>query len=332
MKYATLALLLLLSSCAPMEVSDDVFEFFWSEMDRKYAYFDEKGVDWNAIYSAYHQRAKAADEAALLQVFREIIDTLKDAHITLSTPDTLLYYDVAKARDKDVIFDLGLYNYHDISMREEFNVDSCYDIFQLSNDVTFIQLYSFFPSFRFQNFRSVMASYSYSKGIIVDVRSNNGGYQHNVAEWSSCFFTGRRTVFYEKHKIGSGHNDFTGYIPVEVTGRGVIDEKIPIALLVGVGTYSSSNLFAAIMKYLPNVTLMGTTTGGGGSVRPTAVLPNGWRYTYSQAPMYDIRYNSLEPGITPHYNILTTYKDLEEMQHTGVHKLMEFAYQYVLNK
>jgi hypothetical protein len=313
-----------------MEVSDDVFEFFWSEMDRKYVYFDEKGVDWNAIYSTYHQRAKAADETALLQMFREIIDTLKDGHVTLSTPDTLLYYGVRKDMDEITLTNIG--RYHDFPMREDFYVDSCYHIFQLHNDITFITQYSFFPNFSFQNFRRIMANYSYSKGIIINVKINRGGYLHNVAEWSSCFFTGRRTAFYEKHKIGSGHSDFTGYIPVEITGRDVIDEKIPVVLLVGVDTYSSPNLFAAIMKYLPNVTLMGTPTGGGGSVCPTAVLPNGWKYTYSQAPMYDIRYNSLEQGVTPHYNIPITCKDIEDMQQTGVHKLMEFAYQYLLSK
>lgn len=314
-----------------MEVSDDVFEFFWSEMDRKYAYFDEKGIDWNGIYSACHRRAKAADKAALLQVFQEIIDTLKDGHVSLSTPDTMLYYDLGKGKD-EIVTMYNIANYYDFPLREEFDADSSYNIVQLSNDITFISLYNFNSRFSFQYFQTVMASYACSKGIIINVRGNRGGDLRNVAEWSSCFFTGRCTAFYEKHKIGSGHSDFTGYIPVEITGRGVIDEKIPVVLLVGVYTYSGANLFAGIMKYLPNVTLMGTATGGGGSVRHTAVLPNGWRYTYSQAPMYDICYSSLEQGVTPHYNIPSTIKEIEEMQQTGVHKLMEAAYQYLLSK
>ncbi|MDR1342621.1 MAG: hypothetical protein LBK18_05105 [Prevotellaceae bacterium] len=329
MKYVTFTMLLLATSCTPMEVSDDVFEFFWSEMDRKYVYFDEKGVDWNAIYSAYHHRAKAADEATLLQVFREVIDTLKDGHVTLLTPDTALYYNYNYNVETYEVTMISISNYYDVPVREELEVDSCYHVFQLRDSITYIVLYDFYPMFHSQKFRSVMAGYAYSKGIIVNVMSNRGGYEHNVAEWSSCFFTGRRTISYEKHKIGSGHSDFTGYIPIAATGRGVIDEKIPVVLLTGAYTYSGANLFAAVMKYLPNVTLMGRATGGGGSVRPMAVLPNGWKYTYSQAPKYDIHYNSLEQGVTPHCNVLITREDMEEMQQTGTNKLMEAVYQYL---
>jgi hypothetical protein len=330
-KGVTFAFFLLATSCAPMEVPDDVFEFFWSEMDRKYVFFDEKGVDWDAIYATYRHRAKAADEAALLQIFREVVDTLKDGHVTLSTPDTTLFYDVGKGRDEVSASASNVSRYYSVPGREEFSADRSYHIFQLRSDVTYIALYSFFPTFRFQDLQNIIANYACSSGIIVDVRINSGGYEHNVAEWSSCFFTGRRTVFYEKHKTGSGHGDFTGYIPIEVTGRGVIDEKIPVVLLTGAYTYSGANLFAAIMKHLPTVTLVGTTTGGGGSTRLAAALPNGWTYTYSQAPKYDVHHSSLEAGVTPHYNIPATIEDAEEMQRTGTDKLMEFVYQY-LNK
>jgi C-terminal processing protease CtpA/Prc len=116
-----------------------------------------------------------------------------------------------------------------------------------------------------------------------------------------------------------------------MTGYGIIDEKIPVVMLTGGWTYSAANCFAAIMKSLPNVTLMGTRTGGGGSARFTLVMPNGWRFFYSSAPMYDIYYNSLEAGVEPHYTIPTTAADAEEAEQTGIHRLMETAYQY-LNK
>jgi len=58
-KYLLLFIgILLISSCSfEEEHCTDPFEFFWREMDRKYVYFEEKGVDWDAVYATYKPRA-----------------------------------------------------------------------------------------------------------------------------------------------------------------------------------------------------------------------------------------------------------------------------------
>ena len=94
MKYIIFPILLLLAvSCSPVEEgATDPFEFFWREMDRKYVYFDEKGVDWNAVYATYKPRTVGATDEELLQVFQEIINMVKDAHVGVETLEEFIGY------------------------------------------------------------------------------------------------------------------------------------------------------------------------------------------------------------------------------------------------
>jgi C-terminal processing protease CtpA/Prc len=326
MKYLILPLLLFIVACTSVEELRDPFDFFWTEMDKKYVYFEEKGIDWDAVYTAYKPRTQTGNENDLLQVFQEIIDMLKDGHVAVSTPDTTIFYDWERKIDEVLVLDL-----HRYTPSQQVFIDDLYKVVQLKNDIVYIGFFTFSPSFDYKKFQNILANYSCSRGVIVDVRANVGGFFRNVGELAACFFTQQHIVLYEKHKTGHGRTDFSGYFPITMAGRNIIEDKIPVVVLVGCSTYSGANDFAAIMKSLPNVTLMGTRTGGGGATRADLIMPNGWILSYSQAPMYDIHYNSLEAGVEPHYIIPTTAADVEEMRQTGIHKLMEAAYQH-LNK
>jgi len=328
MKYLKYLFLLLFTACSLIEEPTDPFDFFWDEMDRKYVYFDEKGVDWNAVYATYKPQIKTGSDEEYIQVFGEIVDLLKDGHVWVQAPTTYISYNVCRARGEGEI-DMYTYTGYNPSRLEYLHNDIGY-IVQLDNSVTYIAHHTFFPTFNYRKFQEQLSSFSYSNGIIVDMRFNSGGSASHLYELAACFFSGERTLLYERYKVGSGHNDFSNFLPINVVGRNIVSEEIPIVILTGCGTYSAANFFAACVKYLPNVRLMGTQTGGGGSGRPIIILPNGWRFAYAYSPTYDIYYNSIEPGVEPHYLIPTTSR--EEYEETGIHKLMEFAYNYLLNQ
>jgi len=328
-KYLLLLFVIWLSfSCSfEEEHCTDPFEFFWREMDRKYVYFEEKGVDWNAVYNTYKPLAAVANEEELVQIFQEVINLLKDGHVLIHTPDRSISYDY---RDTSEVLFNDLRQYE--PTQEEWWGNS-YSIVQLKNDIIYIGFhYTFCSCFDIDRFRNIIQNYSFSKGIIIDIRSNGGGNVNAVGEFASCFGTGERTVLYQRNKTGHGHNDFSDYFPIRGTGRGIISDNIPIVLLTGSYSYSAATHFAAVMKSLPNVRLMGMPTGGGGSVRFSLIMPNGWTMYYSRAPVYDLQYNSLEPGVTPHDYIPTTAEDVEIVIQTGVYKLMESAYQYLMSR
>lgn len=70
-------------------------------------------------------------------------------------------------------------------------------------------------------------------------------------------------------------------------------------LLTNRSCYSAANAFAAVMKSLPNVTLIGARTGGGGGLPWTSELPNGWSIRFSASPLYGPDGELTEFGIDP---------------------------------
>ncbi|MDR1975059.1 MAG: hypothetical protein LBQ31_10410 [Bacteroidales bacterium] len=299
-------------------------------MDQKYPYFDEKNVDWNSIYGRYYSRTRNASTEEYLQVFQEIIDSLRDGHVWLKAENTVLYYDSPVAEiDGYYTWFSNIYQYGIATTQHNPEVDKCYSTLQLKGDILYMQYYTS-PKFHADTFEQLIKTYSYKNGIIIDVRLNGGGQE--PVELISCFFNGVKTVRYEKHKKGKGHNDFTDYFPIQITGRGTIDGNIPVVILTSKQTYSAANFFVADMKYLDNVTIIGTTTGGGGSPRQTYILPNGWIYASPCSRSYDIKYNSIESGVTPHIEIVLTPEMKEEMRLTGIDPVFKAAYQYLLDK
>jgi hypothetical protein len=315
-----------------IENPDDLFECFWQEMDQKYSYFDEKNVDWNMIYDHYYSCTRNVSTEEYMQVFQEIIDSLRDCHVSIRVQDTILLYYSHPLIEIDYYYTwfVNIYHYGIASenARTNSNVNNCYSTLQLNNGIVYMQYYTSMPKFHKDTFEQLIKTYSYANGIIIDVRQNGGGME--PIDLISSFFNGVRTVRYERHKIGKGHNDFTGYFPIQITGSGIIDESVPVVILTNRQTYSAANFFVADMKYFANVTVIGTTTGGGGSPRQISVLPNGWTYTFPYSRSYDIQYNSIEQGVAPHIEIVLTDEMKQEMYQTGIDPVFKAAYQYLL--
>lgn len=73
----------------------------------------------------------------------------------------------------------------------------------------------------------------------------------------------------------------------------------PVVVLTNCRAYSATNSFANAMRYAPNATLVGATTGGGGGMPLSYELPNGWIVRLSSVPMYDREKQSIENGVKP---------------------------------
>ena len=319
-----------LFSCSPIEPEQDLFEYFWKTMDKNYVYFDEKGVNWDSVHSVYYPRTRNLTEKELVPVFQEIINLFKDNHLWIETKDTAIYYPLQIATVVDSLAYGGFpYEYYSQPTHIDGDNESYIVIYQLNNNIVYVIVLSFSNmEFDYRKFNSLMQQFSYSKGIILDLRANDGGSGSEMTDLAACFFVGNRTIYYSKAKIGAGHNDFSDPTPITATGFGYISDKIPVVVLCGSTTYSAGNFFVGIMKYLPNITVIGTKTGGGGSGRWVKIMPNGWKLYYPATPSYDIKMNSLEPGVEPDITINATREELLE----NPCLVNETAYNYLLNK
>lgn len=73
----------------------------------------------------------------------------------------------------------------------------------------------------------------------------------------------------------------------------------PIVVLINRNSYSATNFFAAYMSTLPNVTLIGDRSGGGGGIPVSFELPNGWTFRLSATRTYLPDGTNIEAGIVP---------------------------------
>ena len=103
------------------------------------------------------------------------------------------------------------------------------------------------------------------------------------------------------HKTGPGHNDFSD--PFDYYFEPIDDTRIkylkPVVVLANRSSFSATNNFVSIMKTLPNVRIVGDTTGGGSGLPFTFDLPNGWAVRMSASEITDANGTVTEFGVDP---------------------------------
>ena len=91
-KLLFLILTISLFACKPINQTENVFDFWWQEMNCKYPFFIEKNIDWDSVYNAYYQQTRNISENELKIVFQEIINLLKDGHCWIETDNSFINY------------------------------------------------------------------------------------------------------------------------------------------------------------------------------------------------------------------------------------------------
>lgn len=68
------------------------------------------------------------------------------------------------------------------------------------------------------------------------------------------------------------------------------------------------------MKYIPGVTIIGATTGGGSGMPYSSELPNGWGVRFSACPILDAMGNPTEFGVEPTEGFAVDMDPLDALQ------------------
>ncbi|MEM8526891.1 MAG: S41 family peptidase [Bacteroidota bacterium] len=296
------------------EISNpQVFQEMWQYIDENYIYFDQKGVDWNEVRKDYEPLInERLEEEELLDICFEMLNLLKDGHNRLTTNDFDENYDYKIGYE--IHFDLSVVkqNYLD----NDFQESAFYTYGILQDSIA----YAHFSSFKqVDKIQEVMNFFSTQpiKGMIFDIRDNTGGDGQDAVEIVGHFIEQPRVVGYLVEKTGRAHDDISMPLSVQAIPKSPFID-VPIALLTNRKSYSASTYLASQLKDLPNVTLVGQITGGGGGGNQTQELSNTWLLTISSSKFLDIHFDeSIEEGVVPDVTItndsLTLTKGIDEM-------------------
>lgn len=297
------------------------FEALWTILDEHYCFFESKGIDWKATGDRYRRKISGQmTEEELFDVCAAMLGELKDGHTNLSSPFDVSRYWIWEKYPQNYDERLVLEHYLYFNYRHASGID--YGI--LHDNTAYMHYASFASTIGEGNLDHILSSLAVADGLIIDVRDNGGGILTN-AERLAARFVGKRTLAgYISHKTGSAHGAFSEPYPYYIDpAENRICWNKPVVVLCNRSTFSAANNFVSIMKSLPNVRIVGDTTGGGCGMPFTSELPNGWSVRFSAAPIYDSAGKLTESGIAPSEGCKVDMDETDRAQ--GIDTILEKA-------
>ena len=301
------------------------FEVLWHTFEDNYAFFRLRHVDWQRAYRQYRPRVTAATPPdSLFAVFAAMLAPFHDNHISLTGPGGRRFKSVKPSRFAQ--------EFPTDSLRRQFWAV----VGRTLTRQGFGPLQALGPAFRGQPlFRyavspelayvrfnrcfvdldadgkadaaalgklldSLFPQLAHSKGLVIDVRDNVGGNDEFSFEIAGRF-TGRpQTALYKRtRKRGGGYEDLEAPETWRLEPRGPAPYPGPVVVLTNDKTVSAADVFALIMRELPQVRLIGENSRGIYSDIYGFTLPNQWQVSLSNQRYYDARMVCHEGTGTP---------------------------------
>lgn len=314
--YLIVILVIFQSSCESYFFEEDMasispkenFDYLWKQCDEKYAYFDLKGIDWDRVYTEY--AAKLSDDMSkdsLFKVLGGMLTELKDDHTNLISAFNISFFGVDNLGQDNFDWRIIRDNYlpRDYYISGPFRHD-----FIADNRVGYVRFPSFTGQISGDNLDFVLDRYKNAEGIILDLRENGGGAVSDVFNLLSRFVQKKTLTHYSRIKSGPGHDEFSSDEAAYVSPKGKFYGK-KVIMLIDRGTYSAGSFTAIATKAIPNIILMGDTTGGGLGLPNGGQLPNGWTYRFSITQTLSVDKDaSYENGVPPDIPAFFDWSDL----------------------
>lgn len=289
------------------------FDALWTILDRNYCFFEYKNIDWDAVYLDYSVRITPnIGNDALFKLMGDMLSELKDGHVNLAASHDVTRY-WKWQEDYPANFDSEIQKHY---LKNDYSRASGIRYKILEDNVGYLYYESFSSDIGESSLDEILHRMAICKGIILDVRNNGGGSLTNVEKLASRFFNERALIGYISHKTGPGHNDFSPLYPKYVESSNRVRYQKPVVVLTNRGCYSATNEFVSIMKYAPNVTVMGDQTGGGSGLPFTSELPNGWSIRFSASPMFNAEKDHIEFGVEPDIRVEMQQSDKDKNRDT----------------
>ncbi len=310
------AAVLTLASCEKAMFQEDLsstdpfdnFEYLWNECDKKYSYFEVKNINWDQIKTDYSKKLFVGmTDDSLFKVLGGMLTELKDDHTNLISNFNVSSFGVNYLGQDN--FDFRIVDEH--YLNRDYYVSGPFMHSFIGNDsIGYVRFASFTGTVDPSNIDFILDRYKHTKGLVLDLRENGGGAVTDVFNILSRFVETKTLVNYSRIKSGPGHNEFSAAEPVYVSPYDGIRYTGKVAVLTDRGTYSAGSFTSLATKALPNMVLIGDTTGGGLGLPNGGQLPNGWTYRFSitQALTLDKK-PDYENGVPPDITVLMDWND-----------------------
>jgi carboxyl-terminal processing protease len=300
----------------------DVFEQVWNLLNDNYPYFEQLGIDWNALHKVYAGKiSPTSTEEELFNTLCNMLEHFNDGHINLEAGEKRFCSSI-RTNSKMEDFSWKLVSDKYLNKNFKASPDSMFFYGWLSDELAYMRIRRF-PSKKIleEYIDNIIGELANAKGMVIDIRGNPGGNGFGVAALGSRF-ADRKRLFEKNFNRKDQSKTYTSPTYFYIEPLGPIQYKGPVILLQNVYSESGSDLFALAMRVLPYVTSIGENTGGCvGSYYPEKLM-NGWTLTMPWSYVVDQNdFCWLGMGIPPNIRKINTKEDIA----AGNDKVLEFA-------
>ena len=291
------------------------FEILWETLNERYSFFSYKGVDWDSVYQVYRPQVhEEMNEAELWEVCTEMLDLLRDGHVNLRNEKDIYFFPWYAGAPEN--FDPFLLERH---YWNDFEITGAL-IHTIIDSVGYIHYRSFNGRISEDDLDYVANRFEGLRGVIIDLRNNEGGNPENGFRLTRRIADQRRHIYTTIYKDGPGPDDFTAPDEAFIEPEGL---PLPanVVVLCNRTTYSAANFFVATMKAFPNVRIIGDRTGGGGGAPVGWELPNGWYFNFSSSITWLPDGFIIEDGVEPDIKVEMSVENAAQ----GVDDILESA-------
>jgi hypothetical protein len=294
----------LVTSAGEGDPAADV-EAAWSIVDQRYPFLALKALDWDAVHADYRTRLAGAQGDDGLALVAALLGELRDGHVAVySRGGGIPVFPYVPPR---WVHDVPLYRpevvrrYLPLRLAGADNLE--YGV--TADGVGYVYIANFSDGPWIWDFDAALDSLASARGLILDVRHNDGGSTNASNPMLGRFLSAPMAgpQFYVL-----GHDLPRGTL----SPRGPFTWTKPVVVLLDGVSFSTAEIFAAVLGELPNVTLVGATTGGGGGGYAYFTLPSGARI---RIPVQGVRrYDGVDVewnGIPPDVEVLQDPRRLD---------------------
>jgi hypothetical protein len=256
------------------------FDEFWGTFDVTYPYFTYKQINWDSLRTAFRPRAEVAtSQDELVATLRNMVAPLRDLHVYFTTPSGMNQgsYQPAAQRnwDRDIWLSvIGACGWTQVKP----NLGYC-----TLGGVAYVTVGSWDATqFGMADLDAVIDHFRNAPSMIIDVRPNGGGSDALAFALAGRFATRNTVTGYVRFRSGRDHDDFGAETSRAIGPRGTFQFTKPVVVLSGRGVFSSNESFISAMREIPNVTILGDTTGGATANPAQHAIGDGWKYTVSR--------------------------------------------------
>lgn len=333
--------------------SEKEFDLFWTTFKKNYAFFNLKKINWDSIYNVYRPKVtNTSTQEELIKLFSEMVEPLKDGHITISKNDAVLYKGKTKSKFKQElkgvekefwstvdltlqknkfskIKKLGLVfrnesfiNYTENKSTGYIRINRCFNDYESLFDDKKEELDT---QEMLTYFKKLLVKFKNKKTIIIDLRNNGGG--HAGKEMAALLVNSNRI----SHYVAKFENEKVGTIEkIEVEKNPSLVFNSQIILLTSDKTASSAEDFTLSLKEQNNVITIGTHTAGMLSDMFSTELNNEISFTLSNQIYFDLNHNYLEDkGIPVTIEIWNSKQDIEKKADPVLEETFKFIAQKI---